>query len=305
VDARIRDRIRGCAVGAAIGDALGMPLEFRPASPENRLVVDILSGRLPAGSFTDDTEMALALAESLLVTKPLDGEVLATHFVEWYQSSPADMGIHTSQALSMLARGTGWEATTRWIEETLPDKAGNGALMRCWPVALSWWDQRGHLVEDSILQTRITHPHPDCMAASVFVNVMISELVQGADLPQAYHTALKEVKLPEALYRIMVQASERKRRDLPNSGWVRHTMQSAIWGVMTTTSFEQALIQVINLGADADTTGAVTGAIAGAAYGLQEIPVRWRDELHGEWLRGSGNFWHSVDFISLADRLSG
>ena len=86
MDAAIRDRIRGCAVGAAVGDALGMPLEFGPRRDVDRLVRDMQAARLPAGSFTDDTEMALALAESLVARSPLDPADLAQRFVAWYRS---------------------------------------------------------------------------------------------------------------------------------------------------------------------------------------------------------------------------
>ncbi len=75
----------------------------------------------------------------------------------------------------------------------------------------------------------------------------------------------------------------RFRKDLPNTGWVRHTLESALWAVLTTQSFEEALVQAVNLGNDADTTGAVAGAIAGAIYGLSGIPTRWKDVLHGEY----------------------
>ena len=96
-----------------------------------------------------------------------------------------------------------------------------------------------------------------------------------------------------------------KRRDeLPNSGWVRHTVESAIWGLLTTSSFEEAVVQVVNLGNDADTAGAVVGALAGAAYGLQAIPAAWRAALHGEWPLRSGERWDAARLVALADQLA-
>ena len=88
----LQERARGCAVGAAVGDALGMPLEFGAPSPPDRLVRHMQPGRLPAGAFTDDTEMALALAESLLARRPLDPADLACRFVRWYRANPPDVG---------------------------------------------------------------------------------------------------------------------------------------------------------------------------------------------------------------------
>ena len=106
VDAKgILDRARGCAVGAAVGDALGMPLEFGPRQPLGGLVWEMRPGRLPAGTFTDDTEMALAVADSLLACSVLDGKDLAQRFVAWYRAGPADVGIHTRAVLSRMATG--------------------------------------------------------------------------------------------------------------------------------------------------------------------------------------------------------
>jgi ADP-ribosyl-[dinitrogen reductase] hydrolase len=99
----ITDRLQGIAIGAAVGDALGMPLEFHPTRPVYDLQTEMTDGPLPAGSFTDDTEMALALAESLLAHDPLDPDDLVARFTAWYRSSPPDIGIHTSRVLGMVA----------------------------------------------------------------------------------------------------------------------------------------------------------------------------------------------------------
>ena len=100
-------------------------------------------------------------------------------------------------------------------------------------------------------------------------------------------------------------APSRRRQDLRNSGWVRHTLESAVWGLLTTGSFEEAVVQVVNLGEDADTAGAVVGALAGAAYGMGAIPNRWRTALRGEWPLRSGTIWREADFVEMADLLAG
>jgi ADP-ribosyl-[dinitrogen reductase] hydrolase len=96
----------------------------------------------------------------------------------------------------------------------------------------------------------------------------------------------------------------RSRHDLKNTGWVLHTLESSLWAALTTQSFEEALVQAVNLGSDADTTGTVTGTIAGAMYGVNAIPARWKDLLHGEYPLKSGRIWLTQDFINLADKLS-
>lgn len=134
---------------------------------------------------------------------------------------------------------------------------------------------------------------------------MIWHLSQGIQPAAAFELSLGETSLPDDFRRMLVEAPLRSRAELENSGWVRHTLESALWGLLTTRSFEDAVIQVVNLGSDADTAGSVAGALAGAAYGLNAIPQEWRNQLRGEWPLGSGRFWRTPDFIDLADRLVG
>jgi ADP-ribosyl-[dinitrogen reductase] hydrolase len=298
------DRFAAVAVGAAVGDALGMPLEFGPPRPLDRLVRDMIPARLAAGTFTDDTEMALALADSLLAHRPLDPADLAQRFVAWLQAGPDDVGIHTRNVLSRLAQGQSWEAAVRAVQRQKPDSAGNGSVMRCWPVALAHWDDLDALLTDSRLQSRVTHPHPECEAGSALVNAAIYYLLHGVPPAGAIARAADAADLPVPLRAVVERAPTRSRDDLKNSGWVRHTLESAVWGLLTTSSFEEAVVQVVNLGNDADTAGTVVGALAGAAYGLEAIPPRWREALQGEWPLGSGVRWTSADLANLAGRLA-
>lgn len=306
------DKLRGIAVGAAIGDALGMPLEFHPPHPVYNLVTEMIKGPLPAGTFTDDTEMALALAESLLLTNPLDTRDLAARFAAWYQSGPEDIGVHTKRVLSLIANGTPWESASKTIQDQEPDSAANGSVMRCWPIAIARWNSPALLVAESRLQSEVTHPHPDCLNACILINLILGELVQrkpgastDAALRLAVANAANQVDLDEDFRLLVDLAPVRSRENLRNTGWVRHTVESALWAVLTTRSFEEALVQAVNLGWDADTTGTVTGALAGALYGLDSIPSRWRKIVHGEYPIRSGKLWFEQNFISLADDLAG
>ncbi len=299
----IVERARGVAVGAAIGDALGMPLEFGPAIHPDRLVCDMQPGRLPAGAFTDDTEMALALADSLLAHTRLDPTDLAQRFVAWYRAGPADIGRQTRLVLKRIARGEPWGAAVAAVQAENPWSTGNGSIMRCWPVALAHWDDHDRLLADSRLQSQVTHPHPECAAGSAFVNLVIYHLAHGAKPQAAVSRALDGADLPTALRQAIEEAPAKRRADLPNSGWVRHTLESAVWGLLTTNSFKEAVVQVVNLGNDTDTAGAVVGALAGAAYGLSAIPDAWRAAVHGEWPLRSGERWDEARLVALADRL--
>jgi len=305
MSADVRDRLHGVAVGAAIGDALGMPLEFGPAIPADRLVRTMQAGRLPAGAFTDDTEMALALADSLLERRPLDADNLDQHFVAWHRAGPPDIGNQTRAVLGRIAQGATWQAAVEAVQQAAPRSAGNGSVMRCWPVALAHWDNLDRLLADSRLQSQVTHAHLDCVAGCAFVSATIYHLVHGVRAKEAVVRALDNARTPVGLRRIIEAAPAKSRAELPNSGWVRHTLESAVWGLLTTDSFEEAVVQVVNLGNDADTAGAVVGALAGAAYGFRAIPAAWQAALHGEWPLRGGESWDAARLVVLADRLAG
>ena len=301
----LEDRLRGVAVGAAIGDALGMPLEFKERVPSDRLVREMQPGRIPAGSFTDDTEMALALADSLLERYPLDPDNLAGHLSLWYRTGPSDVGIQTSSALRRIEAGERWRAAAEAVQASRPNSAGNGSVMRCWPVALAYHRNQQGLLEASELQGRITHPHVDCVAGSC--------LYQRYDLsPPARRAARRgggegrqDVTMPDAVRSVVEAAPTKARDELQNTGWVRHTLESAVWGLLTTNSFEEAVVQVANLGNDADTGGPVLPARWPAPpTALAAIPSRWRAALGGQWPVGSGNAWDAGRFADLADRLA-
>jgi ADP-ribosyl-[dinitrogen reductase] hydrolase len=142
IEKDVRNRLYGCAVGAAVGDALGMPLEFAPPIPTSATVRSMMRGRLPAGSFTDDTEMAIALSQSLVERRPLDGSNLTTHFIDWLGKSPPDVGIHTRKVLGWMMSGMEWQQGMQRAQREMPASAGNGSVMRCWPVAVAWWRNR-------------------------------------------------------------------------------------------------------------------------------------------------------------------
>jgi ADP-ribosyl-[dinitrogen reductase] hydrolase len=303
IDQLLQDRLRGVVVGSAIGDALGMPLEFKPPRPVDQPVTEMTAGRLPAGRVTDDTEMALALAESLLAERPLNMDDLAQRFVAWAQTDPPDIGNHTRAVLSRTAAGEPWDEAVEAVQKGNLESAGNGSLMRAWPIAVAYWSDFDNLLIDSWRQSRVTHPHRDCMTACTYVNVVTYHLLHGMPPDTALTVTGTMVRTTDDFYRVVMNAAYQEREMLVNSGWVIHTLQSAVWGLFNTHSFEEALISVVNLGNDADTAGAVVGAMAGAAYGLSAIPHRWKDALRAEWPVGSGTMWTVDDLIDLADRL--
>jgi ADP-ribosyl-[dinitrogen reductase] hydrolase len=260
MDATMRERARGCAVGAAVGDALGCHLSLALADrgSDDRE----MPGSSPAGTFTDDTEMALALAESLLAHsfRPCR---LADRLVAWYEAGPEDIGYQTRLVLHEISRGAEWEQASKLIHRAYPDSAGNGSAMRCWPVALAHWGDMPGLLADSRLQSQVTHRHAECVAACAFVNMVIYELLRGTTPAAAVDSALESLELPELLQAAVRAAPFKRREELLNSGWVRHTAESAVWGLLTTGSFGEAIVQVATrrrrrFGSSSD------GALAGA-----------------------------------------
>jgi ADP-ribosyl-[dinitrogen reductase] hydrolase len=261
------------------------------------------SGRLPAGTFTDDTEMALALAESLIAEKPLNMDDLAQRFVAWAQTNPPDIGIHTRGVLSRVAAGEAWDEAVEASLKERPNSAGNGSLMRAWPVVLAHWSAPDDILIDSWRQSRVTHAHTDCLTACAFSNAIIHNLLLGNPPDVAVTVAGTQVRTSEIFWTRVFNAPYKEREKLENSGWVMDTLESAIWGLVNTSSFEEAVIAVVNLGNDADTAGAVVGAMAGARYGFSAIPQRWRDTLRGEWPVGSSKVLTVDDLVNIADQL--
>ncbi|HZO88247.1 MAG TPA: ADP-ribosylglycohydrolase family protein [Chthonomonadaceae bacterium] len=282
VQEQLRDRFRGVLVGLAVGDALGAPLEFQPARKPDHYVTEMIGGgwqKLPPGQWTDDTQMALCVVESLLARRVFDPDDIARRFVVWMQSGPPDIGLHTRRVLDAISRGEPWEQASKEVQALNPDNASNGSLMRCAPLSLFLYRRPDYLATLAPVLSRITHAHPDCEWTCVFVNVAIAWLVQGKSKQEAVDLAYEACdnasqELKERIGRAMEPTSE-----VAPTGYVLDTLEVALWSFLHAGSFEEALLTAVNRGADADTVGAVTGALAGARYGLSQIPLRWLEVL--------------------------
>ena len=267
----------GCLLGLAVGDALGTTLEFskRDSSPHHTEMLGRGPFGLKPGQWTDDTSMALALADSLIEQNGLNPADLMNRFVAW-----RDEGRYSCTGRCFDIGTTTNAALTRFLQtgdpmagSDDPQQAGNGSLMRLAPVALYALhdaDLARRLAQE---QSRTTHAAPEAIAACELLVTLLSEAVQGAGMD-----VLRPRRLDPASPVLMLAAGgwKNKTRDrIRSSGYVMHTLEAAMWSVGTTTSFEEAVIRAVNLGEDADTVGAVTGQLAGAIYGLQTIPGRW------------------------------
>ena len=285
----IRDRAMGAFLGLAVGDALGTTLEFCGRDRKPRLV-DIVGGgpfSLRPGCWTDDTSMALALADSLLAKETLDCRDLMDRFVAWWRNgeysctgSCFDIGNTIRQALERYLR-TGDPlagSTDRY-------SAGNGSLMRFAPVALRHWRDRDRLDNIAVQQSRTTHAATEAVDGCRAFATLLADAISGE--PRRIVLAPRSFSGAPKIAEILGGGWRRKSRNsIHSSGYVVHTLEAAIWSVARTGNFRNAVVLAANLADDADTVAAVTGQLAGAIYGLSGIPkewldrIAWKDRLH-------------------------
>ena len=278
----IRDRATGALLGLAIGDAIGTTLEFR-IRDEAPQVVDMVGGGpfgLRRGCWTDDTAMALALADSLLASTSLDCCDLMDRFVSWWLDGEYsctgncfDIGNTIREALQRYRR-TGDPlagSTDTW-------SAGNGSLMRLAPVALRFWNDRPRLDRNAALQSRTTHAATEAVDACRAFADLLADAISGKPrravlAPRPFDGAPKIAGILGGSW------CGQPRDEIRSSGYVVHTLEAAIWSVARTADFRSAVLLAANLADDADTVAAVTGQLAGAIYGLSGIPQRWVDQI--------------------------
>jgi ADP-ribosyl-[dinitrogen reductase] hydrolase len=294
-------------LGLAVGDALGAPLKTLEANTLSRKhgrVTEMLGGgrqKLPAGAVTDKTQTVLAVAQSLIERDAFDPDDIAARLVAWLESNPSSIDNQTRQVLDRI-RGVGtagnkpsdWKSASLGVQRTIPATAGNAALVRCAPVALFDWQDAGERVEHARIQAEITHAHQDCQWSSAIASCFIAHAMTTQVRDAALDAALEECKnTPAHIRKRVTVAPSKSRSEVKSTGNVLDTLDVAIWALMNTYSFEDAVVEAVNLGGDADTAGALCGAMAGAFYGEADIPARWLEPLQ-----------HRDQLTGLADKLA-
>ncbi len=272
--ALVYERARAAYLGLAIGDALGATTEFMsPGEIRAKYKVHrkIIGGGwlyLKPGQVTDDTEMSLALGRALLNAGAWDLSGIADNFLAWMKGKPIDIGATCRRGIRDYMRKGQLEAPfNEW-------DAGNGAAMRMAPVALFTLGSQETLERCAVEQGHLTHNHPFSDAACITIGTMVQTAMLGGDRFELHAIARDLV----AEYR-----SFRFNHYQGNaSAYVVDTLQTVFHYLFTTGDFEECLIGVVNQGGDADTTGAIAGMIAGALYGLGEIPPRWVKKLDSQ-----------------------
>lgn len=288
---KLRDCYRGSLLGLAVGDAVGTTLEFTHPGSFTPLT-DMVGGgpfHLKAGEWTDDTSMALCLAASLVEQKGFDVRDQMKRYLRWrdegYMSSNGtcfDIGGTVSSALSFFE-----SADNPFAGLTDPNTAGNGSIMRLAPVPLFYAAQPDEALEKSAESSRTTHGAPTAIDACRYLGGLIVGAVHGAnkeDLLSPFYSPIPNYRQQHSLVPEIaeVAAGSFKKRQPPEirgTGYVVASLEAALWAFYHSTSFQEGCLLAVNLGDDADTTGAVYGQLAGAFYGEASIPQQWRARL--------------------------
>lgn len=289
------NRRRGALIGLAVGDALGAAVEFM--SPGSFVpVTGYRSGGphgLKPGEWTDDTSMALALADSI-ASVGWDLNDQARRYVEWWQTGKYsvngrcfDIGITTRNALNRFLTNKDALASGNSSEQS----SGNGSIMRLAPVPIGHADlypdnieELSRLADESSLPT---HASDQCVSACRYLATVLAAMIQGEDRDDVLSPNWKPLQILNAIKPLhpliheVLQGSfcHKQPPAIQGSGWVVKSLEAALWAFHDMSSFEEAVLRAVNLGDDADTAGAICGQLAGAFWGESQIPGSLRSGL--------------------------
>ena len=303
-EASERDRFRGCLLGLATGDALGTTLEFKP--PDTFEPIDDMVGGGPfglrPGQWTDDTSMALCLATSLVKCGGFDPTDQMQRYVRWWREgylsstkSHFDIGNTVSAALSRFI-----EHGDPYAGSTDPYSAGNGSLMRLAPVPMFFAGDAAEAIAMAADSSRATHQAQEAVDACRYFAGLLIGALRGVDKETLLSPGYCPVEglwerdpLAEKIAHVAAGSfKDRNPPDIKGTGYVVDALEAALWAFHRSDGFSEGALLAVNLGDDADTTGAIYGQIAGAHHGAQTIPATWRDKLT-----------MAAEITSLADNL--
>jgi ADP-ribosylglycohydrolase len=285
------DRYRGCLLGLAAADAVGTTLEFKPPGTFAP-IADMLGGgpfRLKPGEWTDDTAMALCLAESLIERQGFDPVDQLRRYVRWYRSGRLsstghcfDIGNTVRSALHQFEQ-TG-EA---YCGSTDPRSAGNGSIMRLAPMPMFYRQAPRDAIELSGQSSRTTHGAVAAVDGCRYLGALMVGALNGATKTELLAERYSPVSGYWSEQPLIAEIDEvaagsfkqRQPPDIQGTGYVVKSLEAALWAFYHGQSFREGCLLAVNLGDDADTTGAVYGQLAGAFYGEQAIPETWRTQL--------------------------
>jgi poly(ADP-ribose) glycohydrolase ARH3 len=289
---RLYESFAGAALGTFVGDALGMPVEGWPPDAIRReyvLLDDLVDGRFPAGSYTDDTEMMIGLLEALVEAEGFDGALAAKRFLANFHPNRG-YGGRIYDLMDRLSSGTPWD-------QVGTDSFGNGSAMRVAPVGFYFYYDLEAVKKAAVAQAMITHQHPEALAGAVIqagaVALNVRAYMEGrkpepdeflgtlADLSRDLDEnsaerllGLKDLE-PGEIETLVPKIRKKYRCNVK----AIEAVGPAVGSFLATSKFSDAVILAVNLGGDTDTVGAMAGAITGAWYGLEGIDPDWLAKL--------------------------
>ncbi|KGO64533.1 ADP-ribosylation/Crystallin J1 [Penicillium italicum] len=313
----LKSRAKGAIWGVCVADALGGPVQFRHAGtfePVTGLRF-VAPFKQPAGSYSDDGSMTLALACSFNKSNmQYNHELSIQYFTEWMTKGHFstinrswDVGRSTRTSLRLWVK-YGMEKGDFELGQTMvtsrldrDEFSGNGSLMRIVPIGLAYWRDSELARETARRHSQITHPSLACVEACEAYTKLVCGVMNGQTKKQLFHAISTfpfthpglKVRLSRSRYKTISDWTVKTPSDMTSSGWVVDTLECALWAFFKYDTWKEGALAVVNLGGDSDTAGAVYGGLAGSFYGVDAIP--------GEWVDGMQN----KEFIeSIADGLS-
>lgn len=288
------DKIKGCLVGLAIGDALGVHLEFTQKGKFTPITTYTEGNPygIPLGYWTDDTSMALCMADSLIEKKEFNADDIMKKFCDWqrkgYRSSTGkcfDIGNTTRTALMEYWRNPSG-GPFRGSDDVLA--AGNGSIMRLAPIPIFYHNDKTISIIKSAYSSKITHANIECVVSCKLMSEILYNIFNEIDwyIKQSSGQVLINTELPESgqlpknIINIIEGSFTRNTDQINGSGYVIASLEASLHCLYNTKNFNDAVLMAVNLGEDADTTGAVTGQLAGALYGYDSIPQHLKDGLY-------------------------
>jgi poly(ADP-ribose) glycohydrolase ARH3 len=277
----VADRAGGALFGTFVGDALGMPFEGLPhaAIPE---VVEMVEARRGCGTYTDDTQMMIALAESLIARGRVDAEHLARAFLDAYVADRG-YGLGTQRVFELWRSGAPVASAAGRLFGGQGSR-GNGAAMRIAPVAVCFRDDHERLCVEAAASARVTHTHPVGVDGAVVQAAAIGAALRGESIFDVARSVARTAELRGALDQVEgllggTRTPEEVQVRLGSSADACASVAAALYSSLAHDRFEAALRFAVRLGGDTDTVAAMAGAVAGARSGYRAIPTRWLEAL--------------------------
>lgn len=286
--------VKAGVFGVCIGDALGVPVEFKSRETLKRFPVENMrefgSWNQPKGTWSDDSSLTLCIAEEL--TKGYDLEKIGQSFVKWNKFGHwtahgrlFDIGGTTRHSIARLIKGE----SARFSGNIFEEDNGNGSLMRTLPLAFYFKDEENIEKLYQVVKevSSITHGHFRSVFACFIYVIFAIELIKEKDKKDAYHHTQritlefaenqgfnpKEIQLFDRVLKNDI--SKYDEDTISSGGYVLHSLEASLWCFLNSESYSEAVLKAVNLGEDTDTTGAITGGIAGIYYGFENIPEEW------------------------------